>query len=147
MITATRGNTETAAYIDRTPQQYFDRSVTLGKQLAYSELFNFWQECKSPNWDGYNAFPVKEATFRKAYCFIEALPLGYPLPSIGAEPDGHLTLEWYRDPRWILSVSVSPEGILHYAALLNDRDPRGSEQFFGVIPYRILELIKEVKAV
>ncbi len=147
MITAPpRGNTETAAYIDRTTQKYFDSSVALGKQAAYSELTNFWQECRSPNWDGYDAFPVREKTFENAYRFIQALPLGYPLPSVGAEPDGHLTLEWYRAPRWTLSVSVSPEGILYYAALFGNSDPRGSEPFFGTIPLSILDLIKEFRA-
>jgi hypothetical protein len=151
MTTATRGNTDTAAYIDKTTQdkkEYFDRSVTLGKQSAYNELFTFWQECKLPNWDGYNALEVQEETYFKAYWFIEALPLGYPLPSVGAEPDGHLTLEWYTNPFLTLSVSVSPEGMLYYAALLGNRDPRGSELLWADgadVPQSILELIKEVK--
>ncbi len=79
--------------------------------------------------------------------FIHALPLGYPLPSVGAEPDGHLTLEWYRNPRWILSVSISPEGILYYAALFGTRDVQGSARFWVEIPQPILELIKEVKGI
>jgi hypothetical protein len=142
-----RGNTEAAANIDRTTQKYFDSSVALGKQTAYSELTNFWEECKSPDWDGYDALPVQEKTFLNTYSFIEALPLDYPLPSVGAEPDGHLTLEWYRDPRWTLSVSVSPEGILYYAALFGSSDPRGSEQFLGNnIPRSIHDLITEFKA-
>jgi hypothetical protein len=136
MITATRGNTDTAAYIDKTTQdkkEYFDQSVTLGKQSAYNELFTFWQECKLPNWDGYNALEVQEETYFK---------------SIGAEPDGHLTLEWYTNPFLTLSVSVSPEGMLYYAALLGNRDPRGSELLWADgadVPQSILELIKEVK--
>ena len=150
MITAIRGNTETAGYIDATTQKkkgYFDQSVTLGKQSTYNELVAFWQECKFPNWDGYNAFAVQEVTLYKAYLFIHALPLGYPLPSIGAEPDGHLTLEWYSNPRWILSVSISPESMLYYAALFGTRSERGSEHFGGEIPQSILELIKEVKVI
>ena len=150
MVTAIRGNTETADYIDATTQKqkgYFDQSVTLGKQSAYNELFAFWQECKSPNWDGYNAFAVQEVTLYKAYLFIQALPLGYPLPSIGAEPDGHLTLEWYSNPRWILSVSISPESMLYYAALFGTRSEQGSDHFCVEIPQPILELIKEVKGI
>ncbi|MCL1490857.1 MAG: hypothetical protein M1G31_08900 [Pseudanabaena sp. Salubria-1] len=150
MITAIRGNTKTAAYIDATTQKqkgYFDQSVVLGKQSAYNELSTFWQECKFPNWDGYSAFAVQEETVIKTYRFIEALPLGYPLPSVGAEPDGHLTLEWYSNPRCLLSVSISPEGMLYYAALLGGRDERGSEHFWTDVPQSILELIKEVKGV
>ncbi len=150
MITAIRGNTETAGYIDTTTQKqkgYFDQSVTLGKQSAYNELYTFWQECKFADWDGYNAFAVQEKTVIKTYWFIEALPLGFPLPSVGAEPDGHLTLEWYSSPRWILSVSISPEGMLYYAALFGTRSERGSDYFWGEIPQHILELIKEVKGI
>jgi hypothetical protein len=152
MITAIRGgNTATAAYIDKANQnksEYFKQSATLSKQPAYDELYAFWQECKLPNWDGYNAFEVQEVTLFKAHWLIEALPLGYPLPSVGAEPDGHLTLEWYANPYLTLSVSVSPEGILYYAALLGDHDARGSEFFWedgADVPQTILELIKEVK--
>lgn len=150
MITAIRGNTETASYIDATTQKqkgYFNQSVTLGKQSAYNELYAFWQECKSPNWDGYNALAVEEKTLFNAYWFIESLPLGYPLPSVGAEPDGHLTLEWYSNPRWILSVSISPESMLYYAALFGTRYERGSDHFCGEIPQSILELMKEVKVI
>ena len=150
MITAIRGNTKTAAYIDATTQnqkEYFDQSVTLGKQSAYNELFTFWQECQLPDWDGYNAFAVQEKTLFNARWFIESLPLGISLPSIGAEPDGHLTLEWYSNPRCLLSVSISPEGMLYYAALLGGRDERGSEHFWTDVPQSILELIKEVKGV
>ena len=150
MITAIRGNTETAGYIDATTQnqkEYFDQSVTLGKRSAYNELVAFWEECKSPNWDGYNAFAVQEVTLYKAYLFIHALPLGYPLPSVGAEPDGHLTLEWYRNPRWILSVSISPEGMLYYAALFDTESEQGWESFWGEIPQVILGLINKVKGI
>lgn len=150
MLTAIRGNTKTAGYIDVTTQNqkgYFDQSVTLGRQSAYNELFAFWQECKFPNWDGYNALAVQEATLIKTYWFIEALPLGFPSPSVGAEPDGHLTLEWYSNPRWILSVSISPEGMLYYAALFGNRSEQGSDNFWGEIPQPILKLIKEVKGI
>ena len=150
MTTAThRGNTKTAAYINKATQNkkgYFDRSVVLGKQSAYNELIDFWQECKLPNWDGYGALAVQEKTLINAFAFIHALPIGFPLPSVGAEPDGHLTLEWYRNPRWTLSVSISPEGILYYAALFGNSDESGLEPFLQDIPQAILELIKEVNS-
>ncbi|MGB5973499.1 MAG: hypothetical protein WBG38_09270, partial [Nodosilinea sp.] len=127
-----RGNTATAQYLDRASQvlgQYFRESVWFSKQPALNELATVWEECKIPNWDGYDALPVQSNALAYAYLFIEALPLGFPLPSVGAEPDGHLALEWYRHSRWILSVSVSPEGTLYYAALFGNSDVRGSEPF------------------
>ncbi|MEN9225912.1 MAG: hypothetical protein Q6M54_10625 [Thermostichus sp. DRC_bins_24] len=142
-----RGVSPTATYIDqvsRHNQQYFDHTAAFSKQPAIDELVTTWEECKDPNWDGYNALPVREETLNYAFAVIQALPLGFPLPSVGAEPDGHLTLEWYHTPHWTISVSVSPEGVLYYAALLGNSDPRGSEPFLGEIPKRLLSLIQEV---
>lgn len=143
-----KGNTDTAQYVDNNryvSEQYFRNSISLGKQTAYEELITVWIECRQDDWDGYGALPVSEETVLNAYQFIEALPLDYPLPSIGAEPDGHLTLEWYRHPRWILSVSISSESNLYYAALFGQSDVRGSYFFLGEIPTRLLNLIQEVQ--
>jgi hypothetical protein len=145
--TLCRGNSPTAAYIDKISQnnqRYFAQTAAFTKQPAIEELILTWEECKNSNWDGYHAFPVKPETLNHAYAFIQALPLGFPLPSVGAEPDGHLTLDWYRDPHWTISVSISPEAVLYYAALLGNSDPRGSEPFFGEIPKRLFSLIQEV---
>jgi hypothetical protein len=146
-LTISRGNSTTAQYLDTTSrekQQYFSQSAALTKRSAYEELVNVWEECKEANWDGYNAFPVQEQTFEKTYSLIEALPLGYPLPSVGAEPDGHLTLEWYVRPQKTFSISISPEGILYYAGLFDDSDPRGVEVFGGRVHPTILDLIQRV---
>jgi hypothetical protein len=145
--TMSRGNSETAQYLDKASQaksQYFRESAAFSKQPAYNELFSVWNECKIANWDGYNAFPVKKMTLFNTYSFIEALPLGTSLPSIGVEPDGHLTLEWYRHPRWTLSISISPEYNLYYAALFGESVERGSEVFAGIVPRTILDLIQRV---
>lgn len=142
-----RGNSATAAYIDQLNQdnqQYFAQTAALSTQPVIDELLTIWEECRTPNWDGYDAYPVKEETLNYAYAFIQALPLGFPLPSLSAEPDGHLAFDWFHDPHWTISVSISPEGILYYAALLGNSDPRGSEPFLGEIPDRLLNLIKEV---
>jgi hypothetical protein len=143
-----RGNSPTAQYLDNASQangQYFRQSAVFSKQPAFDQLITIWEECKTPNWDGDDAFPVGEQTFSYAYHFITALPLGCSLPSVGAEPDGHLTLEWYRHPRWILSISISPEGILYYAALFGSSDVRGSEVFSGEISRTLLDLMQPVE--
>ena len=128
----------------RRQSDHFNQSVTFSKQPAYDELWDVWQDCKKPNWDGYGALAVDQETYNTAWRVIEALPFGYLPTSAGAEPDGHLTLEWHRYPRWTLSVSVSPEGTLHYAALLGTEDPRGSCPFFGDISEILLSLIRRV---
>ncbi|MEA5468588.1 hypothetical protein [Spirulina sp. 06S082] len=146
-LTRTIGSTTTANYIEKINQnnsQHFSQSVVFGKQQAYNELIELWDECQTTDWDGYNALPIQEKTFKKTWAVIEALPLTYPLPTFGAEPDGHITLEWYRHPRWILSISISPEGYLYYAALFGEDSTNGSEFFLGEISTRILNLIEQV---
>jgi hypothetical protein len=124
----------------------FRQSATFSKQSAYDQLGEVYHACRQANWDGESADAIEQDALRNAYLFIEALPDGYPLPNISAEPDGHLDLEWYRQPRRILSVSVSPDGMLYWAALVGIENPRGSCPFYGDIPDTILYWIRRVWA-
>lgn len=148
--TIARGNSEISDYLDKTNQlksKYFEQSVILSKQSAYNDLFKVWDECNMPNWDGYDAYPVRYKTVENTHLFISSLPLNYPLPSVGVEPDGHLTLEWYRHPRWTISISISPEGMIYYAALFGNSDVRGSEFFSGDISRNLFDLIQRANII
>lgn len=112
----------------------------------FDELFETFEECREPNWDGYGAQPVSDETYRLAYEFLTALPLDTPAPSVGAEPDGHLTVEWYRSPERTLSVSISADGDLHFAALLGLTKAYGTEPFVGEVPKIISDLTHRVTA-
>lgn len=116
-------------------------SLGAGIGAAAEELRGVAEECGSAGWDGYGAAPIAQETIRQAERFLNALPLGMIAPSVGAEPDGHITFEWYRSPRRILSVSISREGEIHYAALLGTSRHYGTELFFGEISSDILNLI------
>lgn len=111
-----------------------------GKQV-FDELYLVAEDCGMPNWDGYGAEPVSHDSYRVAYRFLEALPIGFPMPTIGAEPDGQLTLEWHRSPHHTLSVSASPLSELHYSALVGPNRHYGTEVFFSEAPEAILGLI------
>jgi hypothetical protein len=112
----------------------------------FEELSQVFEECREPSWDGYGAQSVREETYDLAHQFLAALPLSTPVPSIGAEPDGHITVEWYRSPQRTLSVSISPDGDLHYAALLGLTKAYGTEPFVGEVPKIISDLIHRVAA-
>ncbi len=105
------------------------------------------ESCAKSGWDGHGAEPVSPQARDRAQLFLNSLPAGCPMPEIGAEPDGHLTLEWYRTPSRVLSVSVGPEGELNYAALVGDTSRRtGSEIFQNAVPGDLLHLIQQVCA-
>jgi hypothetical protein len=114
-------------------------------QDVLEELLKTFQECREPNWDGYGAQPVREETYRLAHQFLAALPRSTLASSIGAEPDGHLTVEWYRSPQRTLSVSISPDGELHYAALLGEERICGTKTFRARMPEVIVDLIARIE--
>ena len=143
----TSGFSDEAKVVAEATQAQLQRLLqtnALGKSALFDELGSVWEECRRPNWDGYDALPVSQHSLRNAYELIESLPFGSPLPSIGAEPDGELTLEWHRSSRRTLSVSVTAHGELHFAALQGPNRIYGTEAFFGEIPDRIVELIRQV---
>jgi|SRR5215472_1021924 len=107
----------------------------------FEELLKIFEECREPNWDGYGAQAVCEETYDLAHQFLAALSLSTPAPSISAEPDRHITVEWYRSPQRTLSVIISPDGELHYAALLGVERICGTEMFRGRMPEVLRDLI------
>lgn len=148
-LVSSQGNSSTAQFIAEQRRSGINRlqqSLVLGLygKGALSGLIEIYKECQRPGWDGYGALPITETTYELAQQFIDALPLSTPLPAFGAEPDGHLTMEWHRSSRRTLSVSISPEGELHYAALLGMSKAFGSEIFYGDAPKKIVDLINEV---
>lgn len=145
----TRGASDTADFVARLRaggRQSLLQNSYFGFNVGevFNELFRVAEDCKSANWDGQGASPVSDESYRAAFKFLEALPLGCVPPSVGVEPDGELTLEWYRSPRRTLSVSFSKNGELHYAALLGASKVYGTEPFFGDVPKIIVDLVSRV---
>ncbi len=120
------------------------RRSTLGHREALEELWEVWNECGQPNWDGYHALPVDQDTYQAAYRLIESLPLGFPRPSLGAQPDGMLTLEWYRSPTRTFSISINPDGFIHYAGLFGSEEHCGTVPIFDGLPDKVQRLACEV---
>lgn len=147
---ATSGFSKAAKYVDFQASQGRKRlqeSSAFGMESTLrEELASVWEECREPNWDGYDALAVTQDVLRNTYVFLESMPLGFPRPSIGAEPDGDLTLEWHRSARRTLSVSVNAFGELQYSALFGPSRVYGTEAFFGDVPDTILNLIRRVYA-
>jgi len=120
-------------------------SATFGiENHIRSELTDVFEECSKPSWDGYNAFPVTIDSYLLTERFLMALPLGMPMPIIGAEPDGQITCEWSTGARRCLSISFDPVGDLHFAALTGPGRACGTVPFVDSIPQTILDLIRQV---
>ncbi|MBE0503182.1 MAG: hypothetical protein IBX46_03550 [Desulfuromonadales bacterium] len=147
-----RGVSGTAGYVAIESEKSRDnlmKSLVFGQhfQKSVNELQSVFSECSSANWDGYDAYPVRADTYDLTRQFLKALPTYSAPSSISAEADGHLALEWYHSSRWLLSLSISPEGMLYYAALFGTSRHYGSEPFLGNVPQSIMQLINTVATV
>jgi hypothetical protein len=120
------------------------RDSILGNQETLEELAEVWEECRTPGWDGYNAVAVDQDTLRAAYTLVDSLPFRFPRPSIGADPDGQLTLEWRKSPTRVLSVSVDPDGLLHFAGLFGADKQYGTVAFYSSVPDSLLQLVRSL---
>ena len=146
------GASEEARYIAKQSSETWQRmqeSHSLGMKAkgVVDELYAIKEECSVPGWDGYQAAPITDETYRLAYFFLEVLPLGTPAPSPEAEPDGDIAFEWYQSPTHTLSISVSSDGYLHYSALFGPNKVFGTEAFtFCEIPNFIVSLIRRANA-
>lgn len=125
--------------------QSLHESTAIGlERVILEELADVWEECRESNWDGYDALPVSLDSINNAKRLLLSLPLGTKLPSVGAIPNGDITFEWHHSRRRSLTVTVSSDGDLHYAALLGPGRTCGTEPFFGEEPPVILDLIARV---
>lgn len=147
-VTFGTGASETAGFVSLQVSdcvRQLQKSAAIGfENVIRGELADVWEECSEPGWDGYNALPVTWDSHCDADRFLRALPFQTSAPSIGAEPDGQITLEWGPSKQRRLSVSISPDGELHYAALLGPEKTCGTVPFFDEVPDTILSLIRKV---
>jgi len=143
-----RGESSAARFIEEQiadQNRFLHKSAALGvEQVLREELTEVWEECSQPDWDAYNALPVSWDSVDNARRLLLSLPLGTKLPSVGAVPSGNISLEWHHSRRRSLTVTVSPDGDLHYAALLGPGRTCGTEPFFEEAPQIILDLIARV---
>ena len=114
---------------------------------VFHELEETFRECSSDGWDGGKAKGVSEEILRDAAAFLESFPLGIEPADTGVEPDGAISLEWYRSADRVISVSVNPGGEIFYAAIVNGRRIHGRNSGSPGVSDDLLELIAEVAGI
>jgi|CXWL01.1.fsa_nt_gi hypothetical protein len=128
----------------------FRESWAIGHAALRHDLGRIARNCLTKNWDGYDALPLKASSIDIANRLLDVTPQTRKdvVLSIGAEPDGQVTFEWHKSASWTLSVSVSPTGELHYAALLGSRTAYGTEYFDPTVglPEALSNLIRRVES-
>jgi len=89
---------------------------------------------------------IQASTIMFAKAFIESLPVNFQSPTIEPEPDGDISIEWYKEKRRLLSASISSVGSIEWAALLGSEDPRGTITFTGKAPETIVFYLSSILA-
>lgn len=102
------------------------------KARALEELAIVAMECSTPDWDGYGAKPVDPDALLMAETIIRALPDGFPVPEVGAEPDGAISLDWIYSQHRMLSLSVEGDSRLAYGWIDGSDRGRAVAAFDGV---------------
>lgn len=146
-----RGSSAAAQFIDSESERRWNAlqetySLGMAGKGVIRELEKLWDDFRQPNWDGYGAVPLSANSYSLAAQFLRSLPLRTPPPSIGAEPDGHVTAEWYSSPRKTFSLSFSPDGYIHFALLHALKRTWGTEPFSGTPSHQVLRMIQEIVA-
>lgn len=145
----TLGASETAGKVARLLSEQRRRaeeaiSLRFDVGQARRDLLALAEECGKPGWDGEAALPVERASIAWALLLLDGLPNDLPAPTIGLDPDGQVTLEWYARPDRVLSVSLDPRGLAHYAALFGIRRRFGTEPVGRDLPAIIHQLASDM---
>jgi hypothetical protein len=120
-------------------------SIIAERNRCLHEIRTVFLACSNEGWDGYGAQPVSKAACYHAEMLLTSFPAFLPFPTVSAEPDGHLTFEWYINPSRLLNVSISPNAELHYAALLSTNEViSGSCSCHGAMPKELLNIIAAI---
>lgn len=141
------GFSEAAEMLDRVNQQEIRRqrqTVTFSRFSLDDQLIDVYENCSQPDWEGPGSLPVQPDTLEAAQRLVLSLPQEFRTPTIFGEPDGHVGMEWYVHPRRLLTISLSPQRVIHWAALIGDEDPRGSCHFFNEVPQTLTYWISRI---
>ena len=111
---------------------------------AFRKLNEVFEECSSGGWDGANAKPVSVETLQNAKAFLKSFPLGIEPPDVGAEPDGAITLEWYKSSDRVISISINSGGWLYFAAIIGAKKRHGVDFALCDVSEDLLGLILQV---
>ena len=111
---------------------------------TFQQLDEIFEECSSIGWDGANAKPISAETLQSAEAFLKSFPLGIESPDVGAEPDGAITLEWYKSTDKVISISINPGGWLYFAAIIGTKKWHGVDFALFDVSEDLLGLISQV---
>ncbi len=124
-------------------------SITFGEPLydVINSLFEIYEECSKPDWDGYGASSISEETYEEAFRIIDSLPSTIKMPEITCEPTGEIAFEWNRGKGQVFVISVGGKHKINYAGIFGGNNKiHGSEYFDESIPSTVINNLRRLYA-
>lgn len=92
---------KTLPYIDDTEgshsRAFSPRCEVVSLYVCYRNLITIVKKCSVSKWDGKNAKPVTMGVVSRVLSFLEQVATCYIMPTLGAEVDGSISLEWINE--------------------------------------------------
>lgn len=95
------------------------------------------------NWDGFGGKKIDKESYINAQKFLNNLPVGVSMPEVSIHPDGEVALEWFKNRKYVLTVSISSDEEIAYAFRFGLSKGYEKKYFGDDIPETVLEKIKE----
>lgn len=102
-----------------------------------TELTDTFLDCRSEDWDGYNALAIDDDAFLRTRELLSRLIHRFPAPTASATPHGSLTLEWIVSPRRRLMISVGSDEQIAFAGVFGTETVQGVANFVRDVPQEI----------
>lgn len=118
----------------------------MSKTDVIQQIYEVAADCAKPDWDGYGAAPVADASAMVAVALVLAMPDGVPLPEPTPEKDGEMALDWFTGKDAYLSVSANVNRRLPYAWHCGSERGYGVAEFDAEFPPELLAIIERVYA-
>jgi hypothetical protein len=115
---------------------------SIGVQALLDDLSSIADECAEDGWDGYAGRRVSPRSLMTADQFIRCLGSDMRSAELGVSPKGWVTVQWGHSPRWTFALSITDDGLLHWAALFGSARSQGTTPFTGTMPANIADLIR-----
>lgn len=109
-------------------------------------ILEIFHECSTENWDAYGAKPISSKVVHETFKFIDLLPPNITMPDVIPEPFGDIGLQWKKSKGQILSLSITPEGVVSYAFIFGKNEGCGHLQFFDELPKIIADRLQVVQS-
>lgn len=100
----------------------------------------------APDRDGHRAAAHAASVLHAARFLQMIVPRDVPLPEVGVDPEAEVLLEWYAAPRWVVTLTIDPAGVVHYAGLFGEAAIHGREPLVDAIPELVEGMLERYKA-